>query len=494
MSRSFRESDFRELAANRALPPSGQVAPDVGTVQSGDTSPLQVFAIVCVGIVLANLDLFSVNIALHKIAAEFKGASLEDLSWILNAYAIAYAALLVFFGRLAEGYRRDRGFIVGIGIFTAAAVACAVSSSVWELVIYRLAAAAGAALMTPASLGLLLACYPAEGRGTAVRNWAGIGGFAAALGPLVGGVLVSMNWRLIFAVNAAIGMVAIGIAWRKLPAVPGHAVERPSVLAALSITGGIACLILAIVKGNSWGWRSWEVASCLAISAVLLGTFVAHCLRSLNPLVDPALVRIRPFTGAALAMFPYSMTFGAMLFSIAVWCQSAWGWSALQTGLAIIPGPLLVPTTSLIFTSGLLERFGTARVVAAGIVCVVVGFCVWAARMGTEPSVGLVVVGMVLNGVGVGLIFPTLMGVSTHALPPSSFATGSGSINMIRQAAIAIGVAIFVAIIGAPTSSQERLDSFRIGWWVMAAITALALIPTFLMLRPRGSSENGQRS
>lgn len=444
-------------------------------------TPSQVFAIVCVGIVLANLDLFSVNIALPKIAEDFQGATFEGLSWVLNGYAVAYAALLVFFGRLAEGYRRDRSFILGIGIFAAASAACAVSTGVWQLVVFRIVAAAGAALMTPASLGLLLASFPPERRGGAVRNWAGIGGFAAALGPLVGGALVSIDWRWIFVVNTLVSVIAMAIAWRKLPNVPGHDIERPSLPAALLVTGGIGALIFAIIKVNAWGWRSPEIAASIAVSLVFLGAFIAHCLRSSNPLVDPALFRIRPFSGAALVMIPYSITFGAMLFSVAVWGQSAWGWSALETGLTIIPGPLLVPVMSLIFAGKLIERFGAVSVATAGILLIIAGFCVWATLLGLEPSAGRFVIGMALNGAGVGLAFPTLMGVSTQALPASSFATGSGVINMLRQAAIAIGVAIFVAIIGSPSSPEERLTAFQTGWWAMAAITALAFIPMLLL-------------
>ena len=432
------------------------------------------------------MDLFSVNIALPRIAAEFKGTPLDDLSWILNGYAITYAALLVFLGRLSEGHRRDRSFILGIGIFTAAAAASAAASGVWTLVACRLVAAAGAALMTPTSLSLLLASFPPESRGAAVRNWAGVGGFAAALGPLIGGLLVSIDWRWVFIVNALVGGISMLIAWRSLPNVPGHEVERPSLLAALLITGGIAALIFTIIKGNAWGWQSPAIAASAAIAIALLLLFVAHCLRSANPLVDPALFRIRPFTGAALAMVPYSITFGAMLFSIAMWGQSTWGWSALQTGLSIIPGPLLVPITSSLVTGRLIERFGATYAVAAGIVLVVAGFCMWAAFMSVEPDISLVVAGMVMNGIGVGLIFPTLMGAGTHVLPPASFATGSGMINMLRQAAIAIGVALFVAIIGSPASTQERLDAFQFGWWVMAAITVLTLVPAFWLLRPVG--------
>src|SRR5271167_1294396 len=154
-------------------------------------SPNQVLAIVCVGICLANLDLFIVNVGLPNIARDFKEASLEDLSWVLNGYAIAYAALLVFFGRLAERHRRDSSFLLGVALFTAASAACSVADSVAMLVAFRVAQAAGAALMTPTSLGLLLAVYPPERRNGAVRAWTAIGGVAGAFGPVIGGILVT---------------------------------------------------------------------------------------------------------------------------------------------------------------------------------------------------------------------------------------------------------------------------------------------------------------
>jgi EmrB/QacA subfamily drug resistance transporter len=448
------------------------------------TSPSQVLAIVCVGIVLANLDLFVVNVGLPNIGRDFKDATLEDLSWILNGYAIAYAALLVFFGRLAERYRRNQSFLLGIALFTAASAACSAAGGVWTLVLFRVLQAAGAALMTPTSLGLLLASFPPDRRGGAVRTWAAIGGLAAALGPVAGGVLVTLSWRWIFLVNVPIGLIAMGIGWWKLPEVHGHDVPRPSAWAALLVTGGIGALTFAIVKVNDWGWGSAGIGLIFAASIACLALFVRHCLRSGNPFVDPALFRVRQFTGAALVMAPYSVAFGAMLFSIAMWEQSAWGWSALKTGLAIAPGPLLVPTTSLLLAGRLIARFGVAWVVTAGIVFFTGGLIFWATRIGLEPNAAVVVIGMIPTGIGVGLTFPTLMGVSASSLPPSSFATGSGVINMIRQAAIAIGVAIFVAVVATPASPMARADAFHRGWWIMAAITAIGLIPTYFLIRP----------
>ncbi|WP_022723781.1 MFS transporter [Rhodopseudomonas sp. B29] len=450
-------------------------------------SPNFVLGIVCVGIVLANLDLFIVNVALPNIGRDFAAASLEDLSWVLNAYAIAYAALLVLFGRIAERHRRDLSFLAGVALFTLASAACAMASSVETLVAFRLAQAAGAALMTPTSLGLLMAVFPPERRSHAVRTWTAIGGFGAALGPLIGGLLVTLDWRWIFLVNVPIGVLALIVGYWKLPRVEGHEVPRPSPWDALLVTGGIAALVFAIIKLNDWGVTSPRIALAAAVSAVLLAAFVRSCLRSPTPFIDPALFRIRSFTGATLVMAPYSAAFGAMLLSIALWEQSAWGWSAMQTGLVIAPGPLMVPLTSLLLAGRLIARFGATAVVTAGILFFAGGVGWWAAMIGPEPNTALVVIGMTLTGIGVGLTFPTLMGVSGSALPPSQFATGSGVINMTRQAALAVGVAIFVAVTGSPASLPERVAAFHLGWWTIVGLVLIGLVPTFALIRRSGA-------
>jgi EmrB/QacA subfamily drug resistance transporter len=456
-----------------------------GRKASRKATPNQVLAIVCVGICLANLDLFIVNVGLPNIAHDFQNASLDEMSWVLNGYAIAYAALLVFFGRLAERHRRDLSFLWGVGLFTLASAACAAANGVATLVVFRVMQAAGAALMTPTSLGLLLASFPPERRGHAVRTWTALGGLAAALGPVVGGLLVTLSWRWIFMVNVPIGLAAIVIGCWKLPQVPGHDVPRPSALAALLVSVGIAALILAIVKVNDWGWTSLGAMASVALSVVCLALFILHCLRSRNPFLDLSLFKIRQFAGAMLVMAPYSAAFGAMLFSVALWAQAVWGWSALETGLAIAPGPLLVPATSLLLGGRLIKMFGPALVVSAGIAFFAGALSIYASCLGLEPNGALIVLGMIPGGIGVGLTFPTLMAVGTSALPASSFATGSGVINMIRQAALAVGVAIFVAIIAGAATPLERIVAFERGWWIMAAVTALGLIPVLLFLLPQ---------
>jgi EmrB/QacA subfamily drug resistance transporter len=445
-----------------------------------------VLVIVCAGVVLASLDLFIVNVALPQIARDLGTANLGELSWVLNGYAVVYASLLVFFGRLADRYRRDWGFLLGVAVFTAASAACAGAISVGMLIGFRLVQAAGAALLTPTSLGLVLASYEPARRLGAVRAWTATGGLAAALGPVAGGLLVAANWRWVFLVNVPIGIAALVAGWRWLPRIPGHNIERPDSLGVVLATAGVGALTFGLVQGSNWGWGSAAVTGTLAGSAVLIGLFCVHCVRGRAPLVPPSLFRSRTFTGASLVMITFSASFGAMLLSVVLWEQGAWGWSALRAGLAIAPGPLMVPVMSFVVAGRLIARYGPALVVAAGSLAFGAGLAWWAIAAGIRPDYASGVLGgMLLTGAGVGLTLPTVMATASSSLPPQSFATGSAVINMIRQTGLALGVAILVAVLGSSSGGRGAavLGAFRHGWWVTAALSFAGIVPAIILLR-----------
>jgi EmrB/QacA subfamily drug resistance transporter len=457
-----------------------------------DASASLVLIIVCAAVVLASLDLFIVNVALPSIARDLHQRNLSSLSWILNAYAIVYASLLVLFGRLSEGRSRQNGFLTGVVIFTAASAACGAASDLSMLVAFRIVQAVGAALLTPTSLGLILATTSPERRHTAVRTWTAVGGFAAALGPVIGGLLVAASWRWVFLVNVPIGLAAAVIGWRRLPGVPGHPVKRPDALGALLITAGVAALTLGLVEGNAWGWGSARVIGALAGAVAMLVAFVLHTARHRNPLIDPTLFRIPAFTGSSVVALTFSVAFGAMVLSIVLWMQDVWGWSALHTGLAFAPGPLMVPVFSFLVAGRLIERFGPGRVIGLGATVYAIGIGSWALRAGLHPDyLGQVLPGTLMTGAGVGLVLPTFMATGAASLPPQSFATGSAVINMMRQVGLAVGVAVLVAVLGTPTSPGGELSAFQHGWTLIAAVALCAAVAGPVLLsarRPRAAA------
>ena len=460
----------------------------------GDASPRQVLVLVSAGVVLASLDLFIVNVALPQIGRDFhlRGGGLSDLSWVLNAYAIVYAAFLVLFGRLAERYRRERAFLLGVAVFVAASAACGAASSLAMLVLFRVVQAAGAALLTPTSLGLILATSPPEKRHANVRAWTAVGGLAAAAGPVVGGLLVALNWRWVFYVNVPIGLLALIVGWRRLPRVPGHPGPTPDALSAFLITGGVGALVLGLVKGGSWGWGDGRTVAALAVAVLALALFALHCARARNPLIDRELFRLRPLIGASAVSLFFMAAFGGMLLSRVLWAQEVWHWSALSTGLAIAPGPLMVPLFSFLVAGRLVDRFGPGPVIAAGCTLFAAGLAWWALAMGLAPDyAGEMLGGMLLTGIGVGLTLPTFMATGAAALPAHSFATGSAVINMLRQIGLAIGIAVLIAVLATPASPSATLDVYRHASWIIAAISLAAGVIGLALLSNRRGAATG---
>jgi EmrB/QacA subfamily drug resistance transporter len=471
------------------MPSLSQTLSSLDARRRGDASSTLTLIIVCAGVVLASLDLFIVNVALPSIARDFGSHGLSGLSWVLNAYAIVYASLLVLFGRLAERRSRELGFLLGVAIFTVASAACGLASSVAMLIAFRIVQAAGAALLTPTSLSLVLATTAPERRHGAVRAWTAVGGLAAALGPVVGGLLVAAGWRWVFLVNVPIGIAALIVGARRLPRVAGHPIPLPDALGALLVTGGVGALTLALVEGSTWGWGSIRTIVALVIAVALIAAFVLHVARSRNPLVEPSLFRTRGFTGASAVALVFSTAFGALLLSIVLWEQDVWHFSALQSGLGIAPGPLMVPLFSFLVAGRAIARFGAGPVIGAGCAAFAAGVGYWALTAGLPRDyAGEVLPGMVLTGIGVGLTLPTFMASGAASLPPQAFATGSAVVNMLRQVGLALGVAMLIALLGSGGDPADALPAFQRAWIATAAVSLAAGAIGIALLRRRATA------
>jgi EmrB/QacA subfamily drug resistance transporter len=453
-----------------------------------------VFAVVAAGIAMVNLDLFIVNVALPSIGRTFGGADLASLSWVLNAYAIVFAALLVPAGRAADLIGRRTAFLAGVVIFALASAACAAAPDVWLLVVARIVQAAGGALLMPASLGLLLAAAPPDKRTGAIRGWTSVGGAAAALGPVLGGALVAANWRWVFLVNIPIAAVALLASVRVLPRADnskkrGGAEDavRPDTVGAALFTIAIGALALALVKADEWGWASFRVLGSIAIAVVLIALFVRRSARHPAPVIEPHLIRLPAFSTATAANVVFGTAFGAMLLMVTLWCQDVWGWSALRTGLGVAPGPLLVPFFA-VGAGPLARRIGPGPVAALGCAIYAAGCVFWRFNLSLVPDYPAhMLPGMLMTGTGVGLALPTLVSAAVAAVPPHRFATGSGVVTMARQVGIVLGVAILVTVLGHPSGGAAALAAFQHATVVIAAIAVTAGLASLLLVRSAGA-------
>src|SRR5271167_2203545 len=431
--------------------------------------------IVCVGVFMASLDLFIVNIAFPAIGKHFGGASVSSLSWVLSAYAIVFAALLVPAGRWADAFGRKRAFLLGLGIFVLASTACALAPSVGVLVAARVVQAAGGALMLPTSLGLMLPEFGPHERHLAIGVWAATGGVAAAAGPPLGGLLVQADWRLVFLVNVPVGLIGLVLGIRTLAerreANPG----RPDVLGAVAMIIAIGALVVAIVQGQSWGWDSPRVLALFATTAVVPP---ANCWRSgrhPSPILDPAMLRVRSFglaVGGSVLVF---CGFGAMLLSGVLFLTTVWHEQVLTAGLMLFPGPAMAAAFS-VPSARLGARVGYR---IPGIIGAVMFACAsvwWITQTGNTPAYfSEYLPGMLVSGAGVGLVIPTLTGAGASSLPPERFATGAAVLTMGRQIGAALGVSVLVAVLG--TTATTAAD-FHSAWHITLAgglATALAL-------------------
>ncbi|HEY7260460.1 MAG TPA: MFS transporter [Trebonia sp.] len=455
-----------------------------------------VFAVVAAGIAMVNLDLFIVNVALPSIGRAFGGAELSSLSWVLNAYAIVFAALLVPAGRAADLIGRRTAFLTGVVVFAVASAACAAAPDVWLLVVARIVQAAGGALLMPASLGLLLAAAPPDKRAGAIRGWTSVGGAAAALGPVLGGALVAVDWRWVFLVNIPVAAVALLASVRVLPRASAQAgadnskkraaadTARPDTAGAALFTVAIGALALALVKADDWGWASPGVLGAVAAAAGLLVLFARRSARHPAPVIEPHLLKLPAFATATAANVVFGTAFGAMLLMVTLWCQDVWGWSALRTGLAVAPGPLLVPFWA-VGAGPLARRIGPGPVAALGCAVYAAGCVFWRLNLSLVPNYPAhMLPGMLMTGTGVGLTLPTLVSAAVSAVPPHRFATGSGVVTMARQVGIVLGVAILVTVLGRP-SGAAALAAFQRATVVIAAVAVAAGLASLALVRSR---------
>jgi EmrB/QacA subfamily drug resistance transporter len=445
-----------------------------------------VVGVLALAVFMSSLDLFIVNLAFPYISRQYPGTSLSSLSWVLNGYTIVFAAVLVPAGRWADRIGRRRVFAAGLAGFTLGSVLCGLAPGVGLLIAARVVQAAGAGAMVPASLSLLLAAVPASGRAKALGTWSALGALGAALGPVIGGSLVQVNWRWVFWINVPVGLVAIYLTGRVVPESrdPGSR-GRPDVLGALLLAASVGLVAYALVEAPGWGWGSLGFLGLLFLSVLCGFLMVVRSRVHHSPVIELSLLRSRTFSGAFAASILYYAGFGAFVLSSVEFLTGVWRYSAVDAGLAIAPGPLMVlPFARLVAPRLASVLGGPGRVAAIG--CLVNGLAqlVWFVSMQASASyVTHLLPAQLLGGAGVGLAIPSLLGAGSASLTPARFGTGSGILNTGRQVGTVLGVAGLVAIlsrvpVGDPVVAYRHGALLIIGFFMAAAVvSAVLLVP-----------------
>jgi len=445
----------------------------------------QVLLVTSVGVFMTFLDVTIVNIAFPDIRASFPDDSLAQLSWILNAYAIVFAAALVPAGRLADRVGRRRFFFIGLLLFLGASVVCGAATSVEVLVGARVAQAIGGAMLVPASLALVLPEFPLERRATATALWGATGAVAAAAGPSLGGVLVDwQGWRSVFFVNLLIGVPCLIPAHRLLHESREPGTALPDALGALLLAGGVGALALAIVEGPNWGWSSARVLGALVASAAMLGLSVWRSSRHPAPVIELALFRVRSFAVANAGGFVFSLGFYALLLCNVLFLTGVWGYSILKAGVALTPGPLTAAIAAPV-GGRLADRFGQRVVAVPGGLLFAAGALLFVFGMGEHPSyLSEFLPATLLTGAGVGLSFAAFGSAAVAELPPNRYATGGAIANCFRQIGAALGISALIVVLGSPSRADPIADFDR-AWALMALTGAVAGLTGFALGRVR---------
>ena len=438
----------------------------------------QVLTVVSVAVFMVSLDLFIVNIAFPHIAGDFDGAGPAAMSWVLNAYAIVIAALMIPAGRMADRAGRKRTFLAGMLLFAAGSALCGAAPSLAVLVAARVIQAAGAALLVPTSLALLLPEFEPAERPAAIGIWAAVGGIAAAAGPPLGGLLVEASWRLVFLVNVPVALAAVYYGRRLLRESRDETQVRPDLLGAALLAAAVGVLALALVKAPQWGWGDERTVGGLALAVAGLGWFGRRCATHPSPVIEPSMLRVRSYALASTASLLFSAAFAAMLLGCVLYMTGVWGDSALRAGLALSPGPLMAATFAA--TSGrFANRLGQRALATTGLALFALACVWWRLRLGTEPDyAGEMLPGLLLTGIGVGLTLPALASAASASMPPARFATGSAVFTMSRQLGYVLGVSILVALLGS-VAAGDPVAAFRDAWVFMAITAALGSLAAF---------------
>ena len=438
------------------------------------------------------LDIAIVNVALPSIKLDL-GFSQENLQWVISAYALFFGGFLLLGGRLADILGRRRIFIVGLVLFTVSSLAAGLAWSEGSLIAARAFQGLGAAIISPAALSILTTTF-AEGkeRNTALGVWGAVGGFGAAAGVLLGGVLTdALSWEWIFYVNIPIGLAGLALTPLLLGESRDARVKSFDVMGAVLVTSGLMALVYGITEANDFGWGSATTWAIFAGALALLGAFVAWERRHPEPLMRFGILRIRTVLGANVAGFILGTALFAMFLMLTLYMQQVLGYSAMKTGVAY----LATAGTAIIWSgvaAQLVNKVGVKPVLIAGMSFLTIGL-VYLTQISVDGSyVTDLLPGFLLIAVGMGFAFVPISIAALAGVQPAEAGLASGLINTSQQIGGALGIAALSAIATSLTTDSVEggaqlqvalVDGFSGALWAAAAVGVVGIVAAATLIR-----------
>ena len=406
---------------------------------------------VCAGTFMLLVDVTIVQVALPTIQRHL-GASFTDLQWVIDAYALSLAALILTWGSISDRFGRKRVFIAGLTVFTASSLLCGLAQSITMLIWSRALQGVGGAAMFATGLALIAQDFQGPARGKAIAAWGATVGGAVAIGPLVGGLLTSgIGWRWIFIVNVPIGAVAIWLSSTKMRNQKDPGATRLDGLGLVSFSAAMFLLELGLIRGNALGWSSGPIVAMFAGAVAGFVAFVFIELNQRRPMFDLSLFRKASFSGVSFGTFAVGGGMFALMPYLTLYLQNDLGYSPLGGGLRLLPMTILTFLVPFIFRSPI-NRLAPGLVLGGGIAISALGI---AALLVVGPDSGWtdLIPGMMLSGFGIGIANPAIARVGLGVVPPERSGMASGLSNTFRIGGLATGVAALGAVF------QQRITS-----------------------------------
>ncbi|HJU36120.1 MAG TPA: MFS transporter [Gaiellaceae bacterium] len=444
------------------------------------------------GLFMIMLDNTVVNVALKTIQSDLH-MSVSSLEWIVTAYALTFAALLITGGKLADLYGRRRIFVLGLVIFSLSSLACGLAPNAGFLIGARAVQGVGAALMNPATLSIITATFPPKQRGQAIGIWAGVSALALAIGPLAGGLIAEkLNWNWIFFVNVPVGALAIVVSQFAIresrDTSAEQSIDLPGLLTSI---GFLFTLSYALIEGNGHGWTSAEILGLFVAAAVLLAAFVIFEHRQRLPMLDLSLFRIGAFAGANIVAMLVSLSMFGVFFFVSLYIQRILGYSPIQAGAMFLPMTSLIIVVAPL-AGRLSDRLGSRWLMGGGMTLVGISLLLYE-RVTIHSDFWTLLPQMLLGGIGMAMTMSPMTAAAMGAVPVDKAGVGSGVLNSFRQVGGSLGIALMGAIVASflhhppqsPAAAQDYVDGLHAGFAVGAVITFVAAALAIALVRTR---------